>query len=226
MIHQQQLGLNMLRALEANDESDDIRSKYDDYLPTQMSNDSKSMLLGGTRRHIAYDQATKAGVMIATGALLPAYDVTPSLAVKRDMMDVKPVPSSQTHDPELSETDNEEHSECRRRSAHGPGKRKHLVSPSIARGRVLSLSKLNTNKRIKSEPNSACGKLSNVAATSSDQIPESIDPSELQNTSNMEAHEARVTETSVRRLQRSRYLVDRGHLAALMAVGEVPPSPS
>ena len=232
MIHQQKLGLDMLRTLNVDGDSE-VRLKYDDHLPSQAHIDVKPRVLGGTRRHIASDQAMRARGMVGPRSLLPAQDLTPSLVVKPEKADTtksNSTTSTAAHDPELSDTDNEEQSDCRRRSARGPGKRKHLVSPSVARGRVLSLSRpSSTRKRIKTEPSSASDKLSiMVAIPGSDRSPSPhvSEADTLHTTSTVGNSAVCVSGTCVNPVRQSRYVVNRGHLAALMAVGHLPVSPS
>lgn len=230
MIQQQKLGLDMLRGLKSEGGSD-IRHKYEDHLPSQPHIDVKPRVLGSTRRHITNDQALRAASM-----LLPAQDVVSShpQAVKPDKADTTETPTTSTpptHDPEpeLSDTDNEDQSDCRRRSARSLGKRKHLVSPSVARVRVLSLSRpSSTSKRIKKEPNNTSDKLSIVAVSDSDRSPRPHVPEldTLRFTLCAENPARSVSGTIVNRIRPSRYLVDGGHLAALMAVGDLPASPS
>lgn len=210
LLHQQKLGLDLLRGLDTDDASE-IRNKYDDYLPLQSVTDSKPTVLGGTRRHIASDQAMRAGGIVGPGTLLPVQDVFSSLAVNPATEDQKPTLCKHWVDPELSETDNEEQSESRRRSARGPGKRKHLLSPSIARSRVMSLSRPSASKRIKTD------KLSIVAIPGFNRSSTIPMPSELG---------ARCISGMERPPRHSKYLVNGSHLAALMAVGEVQLSPS
>ena len=229
LLHQQMLGLNMLRGLAADDTSE-VRQKYDDYLPIQSMHDIKTTVLGGTRRHVASDQAMRAGGIVGPGIVLPAQDVFSSPVVEPDAVeDKKPILSTHSLDPELSETDNEDLSECRRRSARGPGKRKHLVSPSIARGRVTSLSRVSTSKRIKTEANRASDRVSITALPRSDRSSHDqvgTEHSKVRSSRHSEYIACSVDKPVVDGSRQSKYLVNRGHLAALMALGEVQPSPS
>lgn len=223
MKQQQAVGYDLLRSVDQG-----VGNSNDDYLPVPES--LKPAVLGGSRRHHASDQALRAGGILQGGcSLLPACDITFSQAMKAsDGTSTNAPCSAPTAD--LSDTDNEDQVDRTRRTARGHGKRKHLVSPSVARSRVYSLKHhaSSINKRLKTDPSNK-DKLSITSAAS--KIPETYgyatgtckhEPSAAGTLPQPHSKREGKDDYEERPL---RYLVDGQHLAALMAVGVTPSSP-
>jgi hypothetical protein len=217
----QQLGTALLEST-----APDGGIQYDDYLPdTQYVRDCKPML-GFARRHVASDQAMRAGRLFDISETAPGSSPVPREEPKPRTLhtDVGSVQSGQTlavgHDTEaqiqLSDTDEEEHQQKRRRGTSGRFRRRHLLNPKTARSRVmLSQSRLLDDRmQREAETSSAVPALrkshsrlsrneTNTPYGRSDKT-----PSELEKPLNLE----------------TRFRVEGRHLAALMAAGASPPS--
>jgi hypothetical protein len=132
---------------------------------------------------------------------------------------------------DLSDTDNEEHQQKRRRSANGRGRRRHLLSPTSARTRLLSSQARHLSKRIKVEEG--------PTGTGIDVfLPEAPLRSRVERLDLNRRHAGRIVREDSTEVKREfednkpilplksqpRFRVDSRHLAALMAVGTSPPS--
>jgi hypothetical protein len=211
---QQQLGMDLLAALAEGGDG-----KYDDYLPsTNQSLDTKPNL-GSSRRHIASDQAMRAGnifdpnhpqVGLSSIRVMPCS--TPVSGLTGQAV------SNLKDDPELSDTDDEDHQQKRRRrTANGRGRRRHLLAPSTARTKVMLSQGRMASQSIKTEgglhQHQEVKPVLHPKIEMNEQPPSFLNP----NVTTMED-----TKPSLKPIPKFR--VDSLHLAALMAVGTSPPS--
>ena len=221
---QQEMGLNLLEALEQGGDN-----KYDDYMPHEShANDSKPNL-GLSRRQVGSDQAMRAGHIFHVSDTVTSKS---GLHTHGGHPEAKP---SVTHaipvEADLSDTDNEEHQQKRRRSANGRSRRRHLLSPTSARTKVLSSQARQSSKRIKVEDGHTCTNtdgflqeappLSRVDRSDFDGLlPDRVGtrlPPDVKG-------EVEDTKPILSLKSQPRFRVDSRHLAALMAVGTTPPS--
>ena len=220
---QQAMGLDLLQALEQGGDN-----KYDDYMPHEPHFSDSKPNLGLSRRQVGSDQAMRAGQIFSVND--PAASMS-LLHARGRQPEAKPsftddIPS----EADLSDTDNEEHQQKRRRSVNGRGRRRHLLSPTSARTRLLSSQARHSSKRIKVEDG--------PTSTGTDVfLPEAPLRSRVERSDLNRRHAGRTVRegsTEVKRevednkpiLPKSqpRFRVDSRHLAALMAVGTSPPS--
>ena len=222
--NQQEMGLNLLEALEQGGEN-----KYDDYMPHDTHfNDSKPNL-GLSRRQVGSDQAMRAGQIFNVHN--PTTGIS-TLHAHGGISETKPnIADAIPAEADLSDTDNEEHQQKRRRSANGRGRRRHLLSPTSARTRLLSSQAKHSSKRIKVEEGpTRTG--TNVF------LPEAPLRSRVERSDFNGRHFGRVVTEDPTEVKgevednksilplksQPRFRVDSRHLAALMAVGTSPPS--
>jgi len=214
---QQEMGLNLLEALEQGGEN-----KYDDYMPHDTHFSDSKPNLGLSRRQVGSDQAMRAGQI---------FNVRDSHA-HGGISEAKPnIANAIPAEADLSDTDNEEHQQKRRRSAKGRGRRRHLLSPTSARTRLLSSQARHSSKRIKVEEGPTC--------TGTDVfLPEAPLQSRVERSDFDVRHSGRVVREYPTEMKSEvednkpvlplksipRFRVDSRHLAALMAVGTSPPS--
>jgi hypothetical protein len=220
---QQQIGLDLLATFEQGG-----GSKYDDYISSQNPLDDTKPKLGSSRRHIGHDQAMRAGNLFVIHE--PAFDASGlsikgsppgSLTHKTPFGQAIPhVVASPSVAAELSDTDNEEHQQKRRRSAHGRGRRRHLLSPSTARTRVMLSQSRQSSNFVKTEQIS----WGNVPIrdtqfrSPTDALDDQKPPPSLGIVRESLKEDFKPSKPA------SRFRVDSLHLAALMAVGTTPPS--
>jgi hypothetical protein len=221
---QQAMGLNLLNALEQGGDN-----KYDDYMPHDSHFSDSKPTLGLSRRQVGSDQAMRAGQIFNVNNPPAGMSI---LHAHGGISDAKPgladaIPS----EADLSDTDNEEHQQKRRRSASGRGRRRHLLSPTSARTRLLSSQARHSSKQIKVEDG--------PTGTGTDVfLPEAPLRSRVERSDLNRRHAGRVVRGDPMEMQgevednkpilslkgRPRFRVDSRHLAALMAVGTSPPS--
>jgi hypothetical protein len=220
---QQAMGLDLLEALEQGGDN-----KYDDYMPHEPHFSDSKPNLGLSRRQVGSDQAMRAG------QIFNVNNPPAGMSIFHDhggISEAKPGPvNAIPSEADLSDTDNEEHQQKRRRSANGRGRRRHLLSPTFARTRLLSSQARHSSKRIKVEER--------PTGTGTDGfLPEAPLRSRVERSDLNRRHAGRIVRegsTEVKRevedhkpiLPKSqpRFRVDSRHLAALMAVGTSPPS--
>jgi hypothetical protein len=206
---QQEMGLNLLNALEQEG-----GNNYDDYIPTETQFTDTKPNLGLSRRQVGSDQAMRAGHLFNPNT--PAAGMS-LIHARGSISDTKPTFTDKAR-PELSDTDNEEHQQKRRRSANGRGRRRHLLSPTSARSRVLSSQARHSSKRIKTEE-LTCTLFKETPVRSPRGNRQSrLDVGESSTKIEMEESEPLPLKL------KPRFRVDSRHLAALMAVGTSPPS--
>jgi hypothetical protein len=216
---QQEMGFNLLEALEQGGDN-----KYDDYMPHETHFSDSKPNLGLSRRQVGSDQAMRAGQIFSVNNPVASMSI---LHAHGGNSEAKPfLTDAIPAEADLSDTDNEEHQQKRRRSANGRGRRRHLLSPTSARTRVLSSQAKNSNKRIKVEE----GRTGTV--------PEVPPRSRVERSDIEERHPGRVVKEDPTEVKgevedrkpdlplktQFRFRVDSRHLAALMAVGTSPPS--
>lgn len=217
---QQEMGLQLLDALEQG-----VGHKYDDHMPGEdRSNDTKPNL-GLGRRQIGSDQAMRAGQLFDTNTSAAGTSTIQVRAIPFE--GIPSFAGAPTCEAELSDTDNEEHQQKRRRSANGRGRRRHLLSPTSARTRVLSSQARHSSKRIKTEAVTAiCPDM--FLHETPHRSPSSHSNSEKQNTRLVVGENPMgfgIGESNhLPSKSKPRFRVDCRHLAALMAVGASPPS--
>lgn len=208
---QQQMGLDLLAALAQGGDN-----KYDDYIPIDSQLVDTKPILGSSRRHIASDQAMRAGSLFdpkqsqAGTSSVRAQKIVPCATPGNGSQAIPEFPG----DAELSDTDDEEHQQKRRRrSAHGRGRRRHLLAPSTARTRVMLSQGRLASQSIKSEEESH-GHLGETP----------LRPPKVE--SNFEPPNPRLHSNGMTKPLKPipKFRVDSLHLAALMAVGTSPPS--
>jgi hypothetical protein len=220
---QQAMGLDLLEALEQGGDN-----KYDDYMPHEPHFSDSKPNLGLSRRQVGSDQAMRAG------QIFNVNNPPAGMSIFHDhggISEAKPGPvNAIPSEADLSDTDNEEHQQKRRRPANGRGRRRHLLSPTSARTRLLSSQARHSSKRIKVEER--------PTGTGTDGfLPEAPLRSRVERSDLNRRHAGRIVRegsTEVKRevedhkpiLPKSqpRFRVDSRHLAALMAVGTSPPS--
>lgn len=219
--HRQQLGIDLLASLDTQAAGDDELG-----VSVKMEQEAAGPLLGFTRRHVANDQARRAGGLGSPPKLTSAAEVVSGQDRRREPRNTSRSRAASADEiSDLSDTDQEDQTDRRGRAIRGPGKRKHLLSPSVARSRVLYVSRHSTAKRIRTESlKDVDDKLSITT------MPEPSETKVLPE-SNFKLFACRAGLTDSSQAARcaippSKYLVDGQHLAALMAVGQIPPSPS
>lgn len=225
----QEAGLDLLQSLDADQAT---LNTHADYLgqvnPIALLHTDTKPVLGGSRRHIANDQAMRAGCLVGDTNLLPAFSIEQMRAKSSGTVSATAGETGSWREVDcLSDTDREELAEHRKRSIRGPGKRKHLVSPSQARSRVLSMHRQHSMKRAKPEPSSELDKPV-IGFIKSPSISNRPEPNDLKHPYKAESTSSKLLCPGKNRLAAappSRYLVDSLHLAALMAVGDIPSSP-
>jgi hypothetical protein len=221
---QKEMGLNLLNAPEQGGDN-----KYDDYMSHESHFSDLKPNLGLLRRQVGSDQAMRAGQIfnvnnpVAGMSILHAHGGTSD--AKPGLADAIPPEA------DLSDTDNEEHQQKRRRSANGKGRRRHLLSPTSARTRLLSSQARHSSKQIKVEDG--------PTGTGTDVfLPEAPLRSRMERSDLNRRHAGRVVKQDPPETKgevednepilpfksQPRFRVDSRHLAALMAVGTSPPS--
>jgi len=218
---QQEMGLNLLEALEQGGDN-----KYDDYMPHEShANDSKPNL-GLSRRQVGSDQAMRAGHIFHVSDTVTSKS---GLHTHGGHPEAKP---SVTHaipvEADLSDTDNEEHQQKRRRSANGRSRRRHLLSPTSARTKVLSSQARLSIKRIKVEDGhtgTGTGLVLQDGPLRSRMNGLDFDGRRPNHVLSENPTQLKIeVEDNKPILPLTRFRVDSRHLAALMAVGTTPPS--
>jgi hypothetical protein len=221
---QQEMGLDLLEALAQGEEN-----KYDDHMPHETHFSDSKPNLGLSRLQVGSDQAMRAG------QIFNVNNPPAGMSIFHDhggISEAKPGPANAIpSEADLSDTDNEEHQQKRRRSANGRGWRRHLLSPTSARTRLLSSQARHSSKRIKVEEG--------PTGTGTDGfLPEAPLRSRVERSDLNRRHAGRVVRDDPAEVKREvednkpilplksqpRFRVDSRHLAALMAVGTSPPS--
>lgn len=217
---QQEMGLDLLSAIELGGDG-----RFEDYMPTDSLFTNTKPKLGLGRRQIGSDQAMRAGQLF--GVNTPAAGTSISHVCATVSEAVPSLADAIMPEIELSDTDNEEHQQKRRRSANGRSRRRHLRSPTSARTRVLSSQAKQSSKQIKTEE---------VMCASANPLLEETSPCSPRHRMASERKHARLVVGSIPMEMRMedlkrlplklnpRLRVDSQHLAALMAVGTSPPS--
>lgn len=220
---QQEMGSNLLEALEQ-----DGTHKYDDYMPHGPHFSDSKPNLGLSRRQVGSDQAMRAGQIFNVNNPVAGMSI---LHAHGGIHEAKPIIAAAIPaEADLSDTDNEEHQQKRHRSANGKGRRRHLLSPTSARTKVLSSQARHSSKRIKVEEGPTC--------TGTDVfLPEAPLRSRVERSDLNRRHAGRFVREDPTELKsevednkpilpksQPRFRVDSRHLAALMAVGTSPPS--
>lgn len=228
MKQSQAKGLDLLQSIDNGPQDAGL---FHDYLPFSTPGDSipidAKVVLGGSRRHVASDQAMRAGCIVGSSGLLPAFPVNSTPATSHQAYDQKASNLTGSSADDMSDTDNEGLADHQKRVSRGPGKRKHLVSPSQARSRVLSMHRHNSTKRAKTGPSKELEETSTEAIRSHGSS-NRAEPITVKLPIKPEPYSVGGMITFGRRegaTPPSKYLVDSIHLAALMAVGDVPSSP-
>jgi hypothetical protein len=213
------MGLNLLIAIEQGSDG-----KYDDYIPDESQFRDTKPNMGLSRRQVGSDQAMRAGHILNVNTPAPGRAV---LDVRDGTSATKPsFVDTITAEAELSDTDNEEHQQKRRRSANGRGRRRHLLSPTSARTRVLSSQARHSSKHIKTEESTFPPTKSSLQEMS---VQPPRDPSNFDHPCSRfvvgkNSIDVKLEESKPLLKPNIRFRVDSRHLAALMAVGTSPPS--
>jgi hypothetical protein len=221
---QQEMGLDLLHALEQGGDN-----KYDDYLPHETHSSDSKPNLGVSRRQIGSDQAMRACQIFSVNNHAAGMTL---LHARGGISDAKPnFTDGIPVEADLSDTDNEEHQQKRRRSTNGRGRRRHLLSPTSARTRVLSSQARNPSKRIKTEEDPTSTRTDPFLPEAPLRSPTkelNLDgryPGQVVGEIAMKLKsEIEDTKPVLPLKSRPRFRVDSRHLAALMLVGTSPPS--
>jgi hypothetical protein len=229
---QQQIGMDILSLIGTASDN-----KYDDYLPGEVPQTAVSdgqTRLGLTRRHIGSDQAKRAAGVFGypdAAAEIPAAPLGGHPAQTRACTSTatgaeRPLFAASAVDPDLSDTDNEEHQQKRRRTSHGRKRRRHLVSPTTARNRILQSQDTLLNFPGPAAEHVKIEHSMTIEGTDEHMhgLPPNIDRSKLGLRLQPNKLDIKPWEHPVPLNRASKFRVDSQHLAALMGVGATPPS--